>query len=78
MATNKQESFGEKVVEFFTQHKDDWEYEKAEGDSRVPLEKRQGNPRAEARAHALSLGEDDPYPEDGPLPGGEGQEAHAD
>lgn len=67
MATNKQESFGEKVTEFFTQHKDDWEYEKDGGDSRVPEEKRQGDPRKEARLHAISLGEGDPYPEDGPL-----------
>lgn len=67
MATNNKESAWEKTVEFFTQHKDDRTYEKEGGDGRVPVEKRQGNPRREARVYALSIGEDDPYPEDGPL-----------
>lgn len=67
MATNHRESFGEKVAEFFTQHKDDREYEKEGGDGRVPEEDRQGNPRREARVYALSVGEADPYPEDGQL-----------
>lgn len=67
MATNNKETFGQKAVEFFTQHKDDRAYEAEGGDDRVPEEKRQGNPRHEARVYALSVGEDDPYPEDGPL-----------
>lgn len=67
MATNNKEGWGEKIGEFFTQHKDDRKYEGAGGDARVPEEKRQGNPRQEARAYAISIGEDDPYPEDGPL-----------
>ena len=67
MATNNKESGWEKTVEFFTQHKDDRAYEKAGGDGRVPVEKRQGEPRREARVYALSIGEGDPYPEDGPL-----------
>lgn len=67
MGTNKTEGFGEKVVEFFTQHKDDRAYEAEGGDDRVPKEDRKGNPRLEARLYALSVGEQDPYPEDGPI-----------
>lgn len=67
MVTNNKENFGQKFTEFFTQHKDDRAYEAEGGDDRVPVEKRQGNPRLEARVYALSVGEQDPYPEDGPL-----------
>lgn len=70
MGTNNKESFGEKVTEFFTQHKDDHQYEKDGGDSRVPEEARLGDPRQEARAYAHANGESDPYPEDGPLADG--------
>lgn len=71
MGTNKTEGFGEKVTEFFTQHKDDYEYEKAGGDGRVPEEARKGDPRGEARQHAQEHGESDPYPEDGSSDEGE-------
>jgi len=67
MATNNTESWGEKAVEYFTQTKEDREYEKAGGDDRVPEAERRGNPRKEARQYAQAHGEDDPYPEDGPL-----------
>lgn len=75
MGTNNTEGFGEKIVEFFTQHKDDRDYEAEGGDDRVPEEDRQGNPRHEARVYALNAGEEDPYPEDGPLDPGDANPA---
>lgn len=71
MGTNSTESFGEKITEFFTQHKDDYQYEKDGGDSRVPEGDRHGDPRREARLYARQHNEADPYPEDGPLDEGE-------
>lgn len=76
MATNNKESFGEKVTEWFTQSPEDRAYEEKGGDGRVPQEDRQGNPRAEARHFAYVNGEEDPYPEDGPLEGGGQQEGN--
>lgn len=67
MGTNRTESFREKITEFFTQHKGDYNYEKDGGDSRVPKKDRKGNPRHEARVYARDHGEADPYPEDGDL-----------
>lgn len=67
MATNKTESLFEKITEFFTQHKHDYEYEKNGGDSRVPKKDRHGDPHREARLYARAHDEEDPYPEDGPL-----------
>lgn len=67
MTTNNKESRLYKVWEWFTQHRDDRAYEKDGGDDRVPKEDRKGKPRQEAREYAQTHGEDDPYPEDGPL-----------
>lgn len=67
MATNNTESIWQKGVEFFTQNKEDRTYEGEGGDDRVPKEDRKGDPRKEARIYARDHGEDDPYPEDGPL-----------
>lgn len=67
MATNNTEGWGQKVFEYFTQTKEDRQYEKEGGDDRVPEAERKGNPRREARVYAKQHGEADPYPEDGPL-----------
>ena len=70
MAVNDKESFGEKVKEFFLQNPEDREYEEQGGDARIPVEDRTESPRLDARKYALSIDEEDPYPEDGPLDGG--------
>lgn len=70
MATNNKESLGEKVGEWFTQSKEDYEYEQEGGDARVPAEFRVGvSPRQAASIYAVAHGESDPYPEDRNLEG---------
>ena len=77
MAVNKNESIGDKVVDFFTQKPEDHEYEKAGGDDRVPMHERTDDPKADANRFARAAGEEIPYPdhEEGDVPFADSEES---
>lgn len=63
MAVDDKEGPLEKIKDFFTQKPEDRAYEDNGGDDRVSEADRTDDPKADAKAYAASVGEDDPYPD---------------
>lgn len=62
MATDNQESFIEKTVEFFTQKRSDFDYEQAGGDSKIPEDERTDDAKYDANVFAVKNGKEAPWP----------------